>query len=92
MRVEVWTLPNCPRCEKAKAELASAGLAFEERSLDALRRGDIRDVEALAALAMADYQAPIVRMDGRFVERHELLTLMAGCGSQCQVEGVGGRA
>ena len=91
MQIEVWTLPNCPRCEKAKAGLASAGLAFEERSLDALRRGDIRDVEALAALAMADYQAPLVRWDGRFVERHELVTLMASCSDGCRIAVGGGR-
>ncbi len=91
MRIEVWTLPNCPRCEKAKAGLTGAGLAFEERSLDALRRGNIRDVEALAALAMADYQAPLVRMDGRFMERHELVTLMAGCGDGCRVAVGGGQ-
>lgn len=75
--IELWTLPDCPRCEKAGRRLREAGLPYALRSIEALRRGEIQDVDALAYLVLSDGQAPMIRVDGRFVTRAEFEDLLA---------------
>ena len=74
----VWTLPDCPRCEKAKAALRSGGFVPEEKDLRKLRSGDEPDIDAMAHLAMTGGIAPLVRVGERFLEPHEVEALIEG--------------
>jgi glutaredoxin len=75
---EVWTLPDCPECERVKADLRRAGIPFAERSLPRLRRGEILDVDAMTEVVMRDGKAPMVRVDGRFLNDDELTAFLKG--------------
>lgn len=72
MDVVVWTLPDCPRCEKAKAALRAGGLSVTERELRRLRSGEEPDVDAMAQLLLTDETTPLVRANGRFWEPEEI--------------------
>lgn len=63
----MYSKPDCPRCVHAKNTLATLGYRIEERSAEALARGDIRDDEALTELTMTDGALPVVVADGRAV-------------------------
>lgn len=76
--IEIWTLADCPRCEEAKAALRKAGFNFIERSMEALRKGAILDIDAMAELAMRDGAAPLFRVDDRFISDTEFAAMMAG--------------
>lgn len=75
---EVWTLPDCPDCERVKVELRAAGIPFAERSLLKLRKGEILDVDAMTEVVMRDGKAPMVRVDGRFLSDNELTAFLKG--------------
>ncbi len=77
LRVTVWRLEDCPRCENAIVALEGAGRKVITRDLQRLVRGDEPDVDAMAHLAMIGGQAPLVRVDGRFLEPHEIEDLVA---------------
>jgi glutaredoxin len=78
MHIEIWTLADCPRCEAAKNALRSAGLGYEERSLEALRKGEILDVDAMTEVVMRDGLAPMIRIDGRFLSDAEFEAMLLG--------------
>lgn len=65
--IEIWSLPDCPRCDELKAYLKDAGVPFTEKSIASLRAGEIRDDEALVELALNDGTAPLIRVHGQFV-------------------------
>jgi len=70
--ITIWTLQGCGHCEAVKARFRAEG--FEERSLGAASLGQDPDaVDVLAQLAFQDQRAPVVRIDGEFVEPGELL-------------------
>ncbi len=48
-RVIIYTLASCPTCRRAKEDLAAAGVAFEERDVNA----DPRWYEEATALAVS---------------------------------------
>ena len=50
----------------------SCDLSFTEKSLAALRKGEIEDSEALVELAINDGIAPLIRYNGIFVTESEL--------------------
>ena len=75
---EVWTLPDCPDCERVKTELRAEGIPFAERSLLKLRKGEILDVDAMTEVVMRDGKAPMVRVDGRFLSDNELTAFLKG--------------
>lgn len=73
----VYTVPDCPRCDNAKAVLDGLGYSVETRDVDALVRGDYRDVEALTELTMNDGAVPVVVVEGQVVrEGDDLYNLM----------------
>ena len=76
LQVELWTLPGCGTCEQAKAYLVNNQLPFNERSLVALQRGEIKDADALAELALNDGAAPLIRVNGHFVTLLALPTIL----------------
>jgi glutaredoxin len=78
MHIEIWTMPDCPRCEAAKNALRSAGLGYEERSLEALRKGEILDVDAMTEAVMQGGLAPMIRVDDRFLSDAEFEAMLPG--------------
>ncbi len=74
--IEIWTTSNCQRCEEAKTALQEAGFTFLERSLEALRCGDILDVDALVEFAMRDGNVPLIRVDGKFISDVEFEAML----------------
>ena len=74
--IEIWSLPDCPRCDELKAHLMTAGVAFNEKSLVSLRAGEIRDEEALVELAINDGTAPLIRVHGHFITLLALPTIL----------------
>jgi len=79
---EVWTLPDCPRCEKVKAALRARGEEFTERDIGKLWAGEDRDVEAMVQLALQGGAAPLVRREGVFLKPGEVEALLAE-GDKC---------
>lgn len=70
-QITIWTLPGCGKCEAAKKHFA--GEAVEERSLQAVRKGEDPDaVDVMAQLAYQDDRVPVIRIDRRFVPPTEL--------------------
>lgn len=67
LQIELWTLPDCGKCELLKYYLTGKHLPFTEMDLNALRDGAIQDDDALAELALHDNQAPLIRVNGHFV-------------------------
>ena len=78
MRIEVWMLPDCPRCHDALAVLRAADFKPSAQPIQALRSGEVQDVDAMAHLVMTDGLAPMVRVEGRFLEQEEVDALVAG--------------
>ena len=76
--IEIWTTSGCQRSEEAKTALQKAGFSFVERSLKALRCGDILDVDALVEFAMRDGNAPLIRVDGKFISDVEFEAMLLG--------------
>lgn len=78
MTATVWTLPDCPRCDKVKTALRSGGFHPVEKDLRRLRSGDEPDVDAMAHLVMTGETAPLVRVGERFLEPGEVEALIGG--------------
>ena len=76
--IEVWTLPDCPRCEEVKTALTEAGFRFVECPLQKLKTGEILNVDAMVQLVMQDNAAPLTRVDGRFVSDVEFEAMLLG--------------
>lgn len=55
MRI-LYTMPLCSACQERKRSLAEQGIAFEERPLDALAKGDV-PAAALASMGLVDIWA-----------------------------------
>jgi hypothetical protein len=77
MTATVWTLPDCPKCEAVLDELKRRHRKITRLSLEKLARGDEPDVDAMAHLAMSGGAAPLVFVDGRFLEPEEIDALIA---------------
>jgi glutaredoxin len=88
MDAVVWTLPDCPRCDKVKAALRAGGRPVCEKNLEKLRSGEEPDVDAMAQLMLTDELAPLVRTDDRFLGLEEIDRLIEegdGCSnSNCR--------
>ena len=69
----VYSAPSCPRCSAAKNHLEALGYAVEERDAEGLTRGEFKDVEAMAELAVNGGALPVVVVDGRAVREHDEL-------------------
>jgi hypothetical protein len=76
--VTLWTLPDCPRCDKVKAALRAGGFAPDEKDLRKLRSGEEPDVDAMTHLVMTGEVAPLVRVGDRFLEPDEVDGLIEG--------------
>ncbi len=75
MTATIWTLPDCPRCETVFDGLMHLHRKVKRRSLEKLVNGDEPDAEALAHLVLTEGAAPLVQMDGRFLEPEEISAL-----------------
>ncbi len=64
MKIEVWTLPGCPRCETAKARIRAAGHEVVERDLEAMRNANTRDADVLMQITLQNGYAPVLRVAG----------------------------
>jgi len=60
MKIEVWSLPGCERCEAAKAAIRSAGHEAVERNLQAVDR---RNAHVLTQAELQNGYAPVLRVD-----------------------------
>jgi hypothetical protein len=65
MRIEVWMLPDCPRCHDALAVLRAADFEPAAQPIQALRSGEVQDVDAMAHLVMVGRSASSVGGRGR---------------------------
>ncbi len=74
----VYTLPDCPNCEQAKDRLKTMGYEIEVRDVEALTRGEIVDIEAMAELNLNNGSVPVIVIDDQAVafgsELHRVLT------------------
>lgn len=62
----IYSIPECSRCTNAKNVLTALGYTVIERDGDALARGEIPDIEAMAMLMITETY-PVVVVDGRAV-------------------------
>lgn len=76
MTAIVWTLPECPKCESVISELRQRHRKITRLSLEKLASGEEPDIDAMAHLAMTGGAAPIVFIDGRFLEPEEINQLI----------------
>lgn len=63
----IYTLPNCPSCDRLKKELASTGLVFDERNMST--------ADSLAELrfnGVFTTTAPVLQIDEEFYTSKEL--------------------
>ncbi len=72
MKVEIWQLEGCPRCEEAFKALLFRGANIGVRDLAALKNGTEPDVDAMAQLAVQNYVAPLICVEGRFLDKAEI--------------------
>lgn len=77
MTATVWTLPDCPLCEKAIWVLEKRHRHVTRLSLEKLSKGEEPNVDAMAHLALTGGAAPLVFIDGRFLEPEEVDALIA---------------
>lgn len=61
MKVEVWSLPGCSRCEAAKARIRDAGHEVVERDLESVKSAETRDVDVLTQITLQNGYAPVLR-------------------------------
>lgn len=64
LTIEVWSLPDCPKCEEAKAKLHVAGFNVIVRDLEAVQQAKERDVSVLTQVTMQGGAAPVLRIAG----------------------------
>ena len=76
MTAIVWALPECPKCESVIFELRQRHRNITRLSLEKLASGEEPDIDAMAHLAMTGGAAPIVFIDGRFLEPEEINQLI----------------
>lgn len=69
----VYSLPDCFRCNQVKAALKNLGYDVEERSAEALERGEYHDNEALSELTFNDGAVPVVIVDGKAIREGDKL-------------------
>ena len=62
MKLEVWTLPGCGRCEDAKVRIRAANLEIIEQDLSAIRHGDPRAADVLTQSTLQNGEAPVIRV------------------------------
>jgi len=84
MEITVYEMDDCPVCAKVKTTLRMMGLPFMVASLrDAteLYEGwrDTEAVELRSALAMNDDEAPIVKIDGKFMPYDDAMAVIRKC-------------
>jgi glutaredoxin len=69
MKIEVWSLPGCHRCEAAKAAIRAAGHEAVERDLQAAADAGHLNAGIYAQSQMQHGYAPVLRVPGeRFNE------------------------
>jgi len=73
----VWELPDCPRCHKVITALEGRGRKILCLDLRKLISGEERNIAAMTHLAMSGGAAPLVLMDGKFLEVREIDALIA---------------
>ena len=57
----LYSMENCPKCEKLKAKFNKEGITFEERSSDRIKKPeDEIDQEALIEASMNNMEMPVV--------------------------------
>lgn len=66
--IVVFTLPVCPTCERVKAALTDAGIAYAEMGMDTA--DGITELRVNGCFAM---EAPVVLYQGEFLEHEELV-------------------
>lgn len=76
MRAYVWTLPECPRCSQVIQKLQAVHRRVEIRSLERLQSGEEPDVDAMAAFVLGGGVAPLVRIEGRYLDASDLKPLL----------------
>jgi hypothetical protein len=76
MTATVWTLPDCPKCDAVVAELKRRHRKVTRLSLEKLSKGEEPDVDAMAHLVLTGGAAPIVFVDGRFMEPEDVEALV----------------
>lgn len=82
MRATVWTLSECSKCEAVISELKRRHRKVTRLSLEKLSSGEEPDIDAMAHLAMTGGAAPIVFIDGRFLESDEINALISKEGEE----------
>lgn len=81
MEAHIWTLPACTRCSKVVKALRGMGRKIIRHSVDKLRSGEEPDPVAMAALVIGGGIAPIVRIEGMFLDPDEVDALVEGEGA-----------
>ena len=74
MNVTVYTLPVCPNCEQLKEKLVSNNIQFTTQNLE--------DPEVYAKLLLSQVtftEAPIVCVDGKFMDMRDTLSELKLC-------------
>ena len=82
MTAIVWTLRDCPTCEAVIFALKQRHRKVTRLSLEKLASGEEPDIDAMAHLAMTGGVAPIVFIDGRFLESDEINALISKEGDE----------
>jgi glutaredoxin len=78
MAAVVWTMKDCPNCEKAKEMLKMANVSFEERNAEGLTNGDEFNPKAVKFFAAQRFAAPLVCFDENFVKIGDLENTLKG--------------
>ena len=77
MKIEIWSLPDCERCERALSAIRDSGHEAVVCDLKAVRSADIRDVDVLTQVSLQNGYAPVLRIVGErtddFIEPEHLL-------------------
>jgi hypothetical protein len=76
MTAVLWTLPDCDRCTRAIGALERQHRKVTRLSLQKLISGEEPDIDAMAHLSMTGSPAPLVFLDGRFLEPGEVDALI----------------
>ena len=67
-QIIIWTIPDCPECERIKAMFSDA----EIRDLQPIMDGAEKDMEVITQLAMQNMAAPVVRVGEDFIQPRSL--------------------
>lgn len=70
----VWTMTDCPLCKDVLKHFEAMGTIPTQHKIEDLMTGMDANDDVMVQLVMQDYAAPVVQVNGKFLDVRELMT------------------